>query len=71
MLINVVQSHSFYFYHFFLKNLFICLAAWSLSCGTQDLSLWCSGSSLQLTVFSSCGVRALERQGSVLSLTRD
>lgn len=41
MLINVVQSHSFYFYFFFLNNLFICLASWNLSCGTQDLSLWC------------------------------
>ena len=29
------------FLFFFLNNLFICLASWNLSCGTQDLSLWC------------------------------
>ena len=67
MLINVVQSHSFYFY-LFLKE--FTLAAWSLSCGTGSfvvvLSLFLAAHSfLQLCRegsrvprLRSCGVQA-------------
>ena len=54
--------------YYFLKYLFIYLAAWDLSCGPWDLSLWPMGSSLRCGVcagfslvaahgLSSCGTR--------------
>ena len=40
-------------FFFFLKLLFLYLAAWTLSCGSQDLQLWHADSPLKLVGSSS------------------